>query len=426
MSQIFLIGANHKTAPIELREMLSFTEEETARALALLKKDSHVLESFLFSTCNRTEVLYIADDETSTDRMIEFISQVKRIEVSTFKQALYIYKNSDAVEHLFEVASSLDSMIVGEPQILGQIKQAYRNAVKQNTSGVILNRLLHKSFSVAKKVRKETGIGDNAVSISYAAIELANKIFSDLASKSVMLLGAGEMAELAVEHLISNDVNKIIVANRTFKNAVELAEKFNGHAIKFEERESALFEVDIIISSTGATDYVIEKSHVKKAMRARKNAPLFFIDIAVPRDIDPKVNKISNAYLYDIDDLKNIVEHNMEQRQQETVKAKRFIEEAVVKFEKWQESLKIVPSIKAINDKISEITRVECEKTLSGMRHLSEEDADAIRRMVKAIVTKTMHDPIRFLKNTGNHRDDSVYLNIARQLFNIDVLEEDE
>jgi glutamyl-tRNA reductase len=424
MSKIILIGANHKTAPVELREKLSFSDAETLTALEFFKLNKDIKESLVFSTCNRTEILYIPETGEQIDEIIKFISCHKKIDISEFKDSLYIYQDDEAIQHLFRVASSLDSMVVGEPQILGQIKQAYMVAVKAGASGVLLNRLMHKTFSIAKKVRKETGIGDNAVSISYAATELANKIFSDLSEKSVMLLGAGEMAELAVEHLISNQVKNIIVANRTFKNAVNLAQKFNGQAVKFEEREDVLKDVDIIISSTGATEYVLTRDQVKRAMKKRRHNTLFFIDIAVPRDIDPQINDISNAYVYDIDDLKNIVESNIEQRGQETVKAQRFIEEAVVKFRSWIEGLAVVPTIKAMNDKMSAIVEIEFKKTLSNLKHLSKEDIEAIRRMTQAIASRTIHDPILFLRNTGNHRDDSLYLNVTRQLFNIDMPEE--
>jgi len=424
MSNIILIGVNHKTAPVELREKLSFSLEETIAALEELKQDKDIKESLIFSTCNRTEILYIPETGDQVDKLVAFISEYKKIDPAEFKAALYVYKDDDAVLHLFKVASSLDSMVIGEPQILGQVKQAYRTAVAGKASGVLLNRLMHKAFSIAKKVRKETGIGDNAVSISYAAIELANKIFSDLSRKSVLLLGAGEMAELAVEHLLNNKVKQIVVANRTFKKAMDLAEKFNGQAVKFEEREAALKEVDIIISSTGATDYVLTEAQVKQAMKKRHHHTLFFIDIAVPRDIDPKINTISNAYVYDIDDLKNIVESNIEQRGKETVKAERYIEEAVVKFRIWLESLAIVPTIKALNDKMSSIVDMECKKTLSTLKHLSQEDIEAIKRMTQAIASRTIHDPILFLRNTGDHRDDSLYLNVTRQLFNIDLPDE--
>lgn len=421
MPHIILIGVNHKTAPVELREKLSFSREETLVALEELKQHPDIKEALIFSTCNRTEILYVSDSDSSVDDITVFISAHKHIAVSEFASALYVLHRDEAVRHIFRVASSLDSMMVGEPQILGQVKQAYKTAVEAGASGVLLNRMMHKAFSIAKQVRKETGIGDNAVSISYAAVALANKIFSDLSAKSVLLLGAGEMAELAVEHLMSHNVKQVLVANRTFENAVTLAEKFRGQALGFEEKESALTQVDIIISSTGASQYVITAAQVKKAMKKRQYRTLFFIDIAVPRDIDPKINALSNAYVYDIDDLKTIVASNIQQREQETVKAERFVAQAVVKFRKWLDSLAIVPTIKAINDKMTAIVEMECDKTLAHLGHLSEQDRAAIRRMTRAIASRAIHDPIVFLRNTGSHRDDSLYLNVTRQLFNLDI-----
>lgn len=424
MSQIILIGVNHKTAPVALREKLSFSREETLAALEDLTQHPDIKEALIFSTCNRTEILYVSGSDSSVDDITLFVSAQKQIAVSEFASALYVLHQDEAVRHIFRVASSLDSMMVGEPQILGQVKQAYRTAVEAGASGVLLNRMMHKAFSIAKQVRKETGIGDNAVSISYAAVELANKIFSDLSTKSVLLLGAGEMAELAVEHLMSHNVKQVLVANRTFENAVTLAEKFRGQALGFEEKESALAEVDIIISSTGATQYVITADQVKKAMKKRQYRTLFFIDIAVPRDIDPKINALSNAYVYDIDDLKTIVASNIQQREHETVKAERFVAQAVVKFRKWLDSLAIVPTIKAINDKMTAIVEMECDKTLAHLEHLPEQDRAAIRRMTRAIASRAIHDPILFLRNTGSHRDDSLYLNVTRQLFNLDISDE--
>lgn len=426
MPKIILIGASHKTAPVELREKLAFSQEQIETALEFIKQDSGIKEGLAFSTCNRLEFLYIPENggvgnKDRIDAVMQFISKLKQLPVSEFKPSLYIYRDDDAIRHLFCVAASLDSMVVGEPQILGQVKKAYKTAARVGATGVMLNRLMHKSFSVAKRVRKHTGIGDNAVSISYAAIELAHKIFADLATKSVMLIGAGEMAELAVEHLMTHQVKDIVVVNRTFKNALELARKFNGQAVQYEERESALADVDIIISSTGATDYVLTRDQVKGIMKKRQNNTLFFIDIAVPRDIDPRINKISNAYVYDIDDLRNIVETNMSRREQETVRAQRFVEEALLTFRRWLDELAVVPTIKAINSKMTDIVNLECEKTLAGLPHLSMDDAESIRRMTRAIASRAIHDPILFLRNTGDHRDDSFYLNVARQLFNLDI-----
>ena len=426
MPKIILIGANHKTAPVELREKLSFSQEQIETALEFIKQDSGIKEGLVVSTCNRLEFLYIpkAGNKENNDRVdavLAFISELKQLPVSEFKASLYIHTDDDAIRHLFCVAASLDSMVVGEPQILGQVKKAYKTAVTAGSTGVMLNRLMHKSFSVAKRVRKQTGIGDNAVSISYAAIELAHKIFADLATKSVMLIGAGEMAELAVEHLLAHQVKEIVVANRTFKNALELARKFNGQAVQYEERVAALADVDIIISSTGATEYVLTRDQVKGITKKRQHKTLFFIDIAVPRDIDPRINKVSNAYVYDIDDLRNIVETNISQREQETVRAQRFVEEALLAFRRWLDELAVVPTIKAINRKMTDIVNLECEKTLAGLAHLSKDDAESIRRMTRAIASRAIHDPILFLRNTGDHRDDSLYLNIARQLFNLDI-----
>ena len=424
MSNIILIGANHKTAPVEVREKLSFSADDSWSALEQIKINPAIREAMVFSTCNRMELLYLPAPGEETDlveEMIAFIGEIKGLWPEEFRNCLYIHKGSEAIHHLFRVAASLDSMMVGEPQILGQVKQAYKTAVKAGTTGVLLNRMMHKAFSTAKRIRKETGIGDNAVSISYAAIALANKIFDDLSTKRVMLLGAGEMAELAVEHLLAHRVKEIRVANRTFDNALTLAEKFNGKAVKFEEREAALAEVDIIISSTGATEYVMTADQVKQAMKKRNHNTLFFIDIAVPRDIDPDINKVSNAYVYDIDDLTNIVESNIQQREKETVKAERFVEEGVIKFKKWQESLAIVPTIKALNDKMTQIVELECNKTLAHLSHLDETDRAAIRRMTQAIASRAIHDPILFLRNTGDHRDDSHYLDVARLLFNLDL-----
>ncbi len=420
MSQITLIGINHKTAPVALREILSFTGDEADIALHNLFQQPEIGELVLFSTCNRMEILFIPTQGDGQDYVKTFLSQFKSIPVEKFEDSLYTYTGDKAIQHIFRVACSLDSMMVGEPQILGQVKKSYRNSVSAKTSGVILNRLMHKAFNIAKKVRRETGIGDNAVSISYAATELASKIFSDISTRSVMLMGAGEMAELAVEHLISSGVKKIVVANRTFCNAVTLAEKFNGKAVKFEEMEAFLKEVDIIISSTGATEFILTAPQIKGIMRSRKNRPLFFIDIAVPRDLDPDINRISNCFLYDIDDLQDIVNDNIDERNKEAVKGERLVDEAVIKFRNWMESLEMVPTIVAIRKKIDTIAQAEIKKTVGSMPHLSPQDHEAIQRMTRSIADKIMHDPIRFLKNMGNHRDDARYLNAARHLFNLD------
>jgi glutamyl-tRNA reductase len=311
MDRIVLIGLNHKTAPVEIREKFASVCVDGATPLEHISKLQPVKEVLFISTCNRMEVLFTTPLlDQGIGMVVRYLADIYGQTSAALKPYLYIHLDHDAVKHSFRVACSLDSMVVGESQILGQIKQAYRNAVEAKTSGVILNRLLHKSFSVAKRVRTETQIGSSAVSISYAAVKLAKKIFQDLQGKKAMLVGAGEMAELAAEHLLAQGVDEIIVANRTVDRALALARRFNGTTISLDELASELQQVDIIISSTGSPEPIISFQDVRKQMRARRNRPLFLIDIAVPRDIDPEVNRLDNVYLYNIDDLQGIVEMN--------------------------------------------------------------------------------------------------------------------
>ena len=419
MSDIILLGLNHKTAPVELRECIAFSGDETADALETLKKDPVINEILLFSTCNRVEVLLVTDDSSRAIKSAQkFIADYNNIPLSEFQNALYIHRGDEAVRHIFRVAASLDSMVLGEPQILGQIKEAYRTATQKKCSGVILNRLLHRTFFVAKRIRTETGIGDRAVSVSYAAIELARKIFGDLNAKKALLIGAGEMAELAVEHLIRNRIGAVQVANRTFEHGVELARRFSGEAVRFEELGECLQTVDIIISSTGSPDFVVTRDQVKSIIRSRRNRPLFFIDIAVPRDIDPQINRIPNTYVYDIDDLKGIIEENIEDRQREAVKADRIVDEAVIHFRQWYENLDVVPTIVAIRNKLEDLAEAEVKKTLQANK-IPDEHREALERMVGSLVNKILHDPTKILKNR-HHEDKTVLLDITRKLFDLD------
>ena len=420
MLDIILLGINHKTASVEVRECIAFAEEETKLALHSLLGKSFIKEALLFSTCNRVEILLVTDNKTrAVEETKAFIAEFNKIPLEQFEDALYLHEGDDAVRHVFRVASSLDSMVVGEPQILGQVKEAYRTATEEKTSGVILNRLLHRTFFVAKRIRTETGIGDRAVSISYAAVELARKIFGELADKTVMLIGAGEMAELAVEHLIRYNANKVWVANRTFETGVELAKQFNGQAIRFEEILESLKTVDIIISSTGSPDYVIQSDQVKGLLRKRRNRPLFFIDIAVPRDIDPELNRLNNTYVYDIDDLKGVIDENVEDRQKEAIKGERIVDEAVIRFREWYESLDVVPTIVALRNKMESIAAAELKKTLQSSM-ISEQDAAALQKMAGSLINKILHDPTRFLKRNGMHEDKSFYIDTVRKLFKLD------
>lgn len=421
MDEIVLLGINHKTAPIELRECLAFSNEETLAALETFKASPAISEVMVISTCNRVEILLATGNQTKATEIAKlYLSESKKVPIAKFEQALYTHCGDEAVRHIFRVASSLDSMLVGEPQILGQIKEAYNTATLKKTSGVLLNRLLHRTFFVAKRVRSETGIGDHAVSISYAAIELGKKIFGSLEGKKALLVGAGEMAELAVEHLLRNKSGDILVANRTFERGVKLAQKFNGQAVRFEEITDCLQVVDIIISSTGSPDFIITRDQVKGIMRIRRNRPIFFIDIAVPRDIDPAINRLTNSYVYDIDDLQGIIEENIEERNREAIKGERIVDESVIHFRQWYESLDVVPTIVALRDKMDSIAKTEIKKTLQSLSHLSDQDRQAITRMANAMINKILHDPTRLLKSNESHGKKHEYLDITRKLFGLD------
>ena len=421
MSELLLLGMNHKTAPVELRECIAFSADETATALETLQKHSDISEVLLFSTCNRVELLVVTENQPKAAAEVKrFLAESKQVPATLFEESLYIHSGDEAVRHVFRVASSLDSMMVGEPQILGQIKEAYQTAASKKTPGVILNRLLPRAFSVAKRIRTETGIGDHAVSISYAAVELGRKIFDTLADKKVLLIGAGEMAEIAVEHLLRNKVGGIFVANRTFERAVALAGKFKGTPIRFEEIAGYLQQADVIISSTGAPGFVITRNQVKDVMSSRRNRPIFFIDIAVPRDIDPEINRLPNSYVYDIDDLTGIVEENIVERNKEAMKGERIVDEAVVNFQKWYDNLEVVPTIVALRQKVDAIAKAEINKTLKSLNHLSDNDCKAVNRMADAIVNKFLHDPTLFLKSNGSQKGTSVSLDVTRRLFNLE------
>jgi glutamyl-tRNA reductase len=420
MHDIVLLGINHKTAPVELRECIAFTPEESAEALAALRCMDHVDEALLYSTCNRVELLVVTDQrKTAVEAAKRYIAEYNKVPLEQFSESLYVHENDEAVRHLFRVAASLDSMIVGEPQILGQIKEAYRGASSAQATGVVLNRLMHRAFFVAKRVRSETGIGDRAVSISYAAVELGRKIFGDLDGKRVLLIGAGEMAELAVEHLIRHRVGETLVANRTFEKGLELARRFNGKAVRFEEIPEQLKHVDIILSSTGAPGFVITRDQVKPVIRARRNRPIFFIDIAVPRDIDPEINRLDNSYVYDVDDLKGIVEENLGDRQKEALKGERLIDEAVIQFRQWRESLDVVPTIVALRKRLEGIADAEIRRTVQG-QGLSTADAEALQRMMAAFINKALHEPTVYLKREAMGGDKPAQIDLVRKLFKLD------
>jgi len=420
-SKIINIGMNHETAPVELRECIAADPETTRRILSALRELPSIREGLFLSTCNRIEVLFTTEQVAEAKRgILSLLSGLGQVPNEALSGCFYSLEGLDAVKHIFRVASSLDSMVVGEPQILGQIKDAYQRATQEKTSGVIVNRLMHRAFHVAKRVRTETGICESAVSISYAAVELAKKIFHSLEEKTVLLIGAGEMAELAARHLVSNGVSSMQVTNRTFERAVRMAEQFHGRPVAFDEIERQLLEVDIVVCSTASPEHIITFEQVKKLLRKRRNRPLFFIDIAVPRDVEPRVNTLANVYVYDIDDLKGVIALNVEQRKREAIKAERIVKEEVLKFGQWLNTLSVVPTITALREKADAIIQAELKKSNSLLEHLDEKQRGAVEVLVHSIAEKVLNDPILFLKGRAERAAADTYLDITRRLFNLD------
>jgi glutamyl-tRNA reductase len=421
MITIVTIGMNHETAPVELRELFVLADHSTDAVMNEIRAIKDIKESLLLSTCNRFELLLTTEKgDDAKESVIGLLSRLSGIPRKELQPTLYVYENHEAIRHIFRVGSSLDSMVVGEPQILGQVKDAYRTAVIHKSSSVILNRLMHKTFSLAKKIRTETEIADSPVSISFAAVELAKKIFGDLKGKKALLIGAGEMAELAATYLLSNQINQLLIANRTFTKAVDLADQFRGTALSFDEIAQQLQEVDIVITSTASSGPVISERQVRETMKPRKNRPLFFIDIAVPRDVEPHVNRIENVFLYDIDDLKGIVDSNIDKRKTEAVKAERMVDEEVIKFTHWLKTLKVVPTIVALQDKCEKIRQIELKKTLSSLNGLSDRQKKDVESLTLSITKKILNNPILFLKRKQDRDSQNLYLDVTRKLFDLD------
>ncbi|HJX59897.1 MAG TPA: glutamyl-tRNA reductase [Thermodesulfobacteriota bacterium] len=418
--ELIVIGLNHKTASIDLRERMAFAEDQMETALHQVKSLPSLKENMILSTCNRVEIYAaVRETEKAVLDLKHFLSQYHGLPLREFEKNLYSFLGEEAVKHIFRVASSLDSMVVGEPQILGQIKSAYEMAVESKTSGIILHRLLHRAFHVAKRVRTETKIGDSAVSVSSVAIELAQKIFETLEKKTVLLIGAGEMCELAARHLVSGGVEKVWVTNRTYDRAVSLAQEFNGEAIPFDEMNQGLKKVDIVISATDSPQYLIRHDQMAKVIKERKQKPVFFIDIADPRDIEPSVGEIENVYLYNIDDLKKVADENIKDRGKEAQKAETIVQDEVIKFVNWYHSLEVTPTIVALRNKFEEIRKRELEKTLSLHPNLSDKEKKSLETLTSAIINKILHTPSALLKQTDEEAMADLYLDTLRTLFQL-------
>jgi glutamyl-tRNA reductase len=419
---IVVVGLSHKTASVEIREKVAFAPNQMEKPLRELVAIPDVAEGVIVSTCNRVEIYATTHDVAGgMARLKRFLADYHHISLETLEPHLYSYHGEAAIRHVFRVASSLDSMVVGEPQILGQIKTSYGYAAEYKSSGIILNRFLHKAFSVAKRVRTETGIASSAVSVSFAAVELAKKIFGDLTDKTVMLIGAGEMCELAAKHFLNNGVRGVMVSNRTFERAERLAEEFDGKAVRFEDLFDHLHKADIILSSTGATHFIIGAKDVEAVIRRRKLKPMFFIDIAVPRDIDPKVNDVANVYLYDMDDLQGVVTSNLQQRAEEAKKAEGIVDQEIGRFFNWLSMLEITPTIVALRSRFEEVRQAELAKTLAGWKDLPPDGQKRLEALTSAITNKLLHPPTSLLKRTGQGGRTDLYVDALRQLFELET-----
>ena len=424
-NSIYLIGLSHRTADVATRERYAPCRwDETA--LPILPLKGAITESLTLSTCNRVEILAVAkqDPGDPVRHILEHWASHKGSSAEDLAPYVYVLRDQDAVRHLFSVASSLDSMVLGEPQILGQIKEAYRTAVSQGATGPILNRLLHKAFSVAKRVRTETAVASSAVSISYAAVELAKRIFGEMRTCRAMLIGAGKMAELAALHLASAGVQHILVANRTYANAVSLANRFHGDPIPFDALFARLTEADIIISSTGAPEPLIRAQDVRGVLKQRKHRPMFFIDIAVPRDVDPEVNSLDNVYLYDIDDLSEVVEENKIQRREEAAKAWAIVDDETRAFGNWLSALQLQPTIVALLQHGEHTAHKELSRTLKRLGpDVDDRTREALESLACSLVKKLYHDPIAILKQQPDEDGSAKeWVDMVRRLFNLDDL----
>ncbi|PLY01195.1 MAG: glutamyl-tRNA reductase [Desulfuromonas sp.] len=417
---VVIVGLSHKTAPVEIREKVAFSPTAMEQPLHTLVELPDVNEGVIVSTCNRVELYAVSRNPDAAEQQLRrFFSSWHELDPEELEKHLYAFQGEEAIRHVYRVSASLDSMVIGEPQILGQIKTAYGYATEFKTAGIILNRLLHKAFSVAKRVRNETEIASNAVSVSFAAVELARKIFDTLEDKTVLLIGAGEMCELAAKHFVTSGVPRVLVTNRTLERAEKLAEEFNGRAIPFETFPDQLDQADIVLTSTGAPDYILSRTQVDETLKRRRNRPMFFIDIAVPRDIDPAVNKLANVYLYDVDDLQGVVQANLKQRQKEAKKAEAIIDDEIGQFYKWLSELDIVPTIVALRKQFDEIRRQELEKTLSKNSAFGDTERKALEGLTNAIINKLLHVPIPNLKRSQDDPGGDTYVDAVRALFEL-------
>lgn len=424
---IISVGLNYRTAPVEVREKFSFAEKELPEALSALMETKSIMECVIVATCNRTEMYAVVDRHQLCGHYIRsFMEKWFRLPRDQFTNHLYMYEDEAAIRHLFKVTSGLDSMVIGETQILGQVKSAFQQAQDMKTTGTVFNMLFKQAVTMAKRAHTETTIGESAVSVSYAAVELGKQIFGQFNRKTVMIIGAGETGELTAKHLYANGAERILVVNRTFERAAQLADKFGGIPLSLEEGIKKLPEMDIVISSTGAENYVLNRADVAEAMNRRKSKPLFMIDIAVPRDFDPSIAAVENVFLYDIDDLEGIVESNMEQRRREAAKIEIMIDEEMASFEQWYKTLGVVPLIRSLQTKAADIHDETMSSLTNKLPGLSERELKVIRKLTKSMMNQMMQDPILRIKEMAGEKRSEEAMDMFVKLFALEELAESQ
>jgi len=420
--ELFVLGLNHDTASIDLRERLFFPERELPKALDALGEVPELAERMILTTCNRVEVYGVAEGPLSqtVESVVACLGRHRSLDPAQFDGAFYTHTAAAAARHVFRVASSLESMVLGEPQILGQVKSAYSIARAEQSTGIVLNNLLEQAFHVAKRVRTETGIASVPVSIASVAVDLARKIFGDLAGRTVLILGAGEMAELALRHLMDDGVQSILVANRTYERAVALAEQFRGRAVTYDSFQQEMLKADIVISATSAPHLILKKEDVQKIIQERRHRPIFLIDIADPRDIDAACNEVDNVYLYNIDDLQSVAAANQKERQREAERAVPIVEREVELFLAWLRGLDVVPTIVSLRNRMEEIRETELRKAMSRLGDLTPEQRETIASLTTAMVNKILHQPMSELRRRAVHQDGHLYSTVLRRLFGLE------
>jgi glutamyl-tRNA reductase len=415
---LIVIGVNHQTAPVEVREQFAIPEARLPEVLKELASQPGIEEAMIVSTCNRVELVARARDaDLDIHRCMQ---KLYGFDPQPYRQYLYEYRERDAVRHVFRVASSLDSMIVGEPQILGQVKEAYATARAVGTVNSQLDALYSRAFAVAKRVRTETAIATSAVSIASVAVDLAKKIFGNLEGKSVYLVGAGKMCELAARHLLAHGAHRIFVGNRTYERAAALAKKFNGEAITFDKLYDTVDRADIVITSTGAPRSIFRKEHGEKFLSRRRNRPMFFIDIAVPRDVDPEMNKLDGIFVYDIDDLQQMVASHISDRRIEADRAEAIVQLEVDKFQARLQTLDVVPTIVSLQEHLETVRQAEIDRVRGRLGTLTPEQELAVEALSRGIINKIMHTPITALKSAARESSESTtVIDLVRKLFNL-------